>query len=788
MYQNIGGIKRTGVAYKTFDIAPSIGGSLTGGKGAFESVYGTIRSEWEQQGNALTLNASVPVNTTATVTIPAIDRYSVLEGGVSLDRASGVTIVSEGDGRVVVEVGSGDYSFSVDPAHSGLVVEIIGAEDTLPGVTVQSLLRVTNTGSEPVTGFVAGLSLSGSLVATPTQVAQQTLAAGASLDLPFSVMIPAATAPGAITVTADVSATVGGDARHYQITQKLFTVLPALQFQSVSTAVEGVESPEVATVSAVVENAAVETITGRFVVDVPGGWPVPAPSRLVRVKPGGTASADTVVAIPVTVTQEEAPLSVRFVHEETTLATAFTAATVSLETPPSGFTDHVDFGDVASETAHNVTTSGHGGRSTEAGLTRRYSGLNNVGSWFGADFAVTSGEPFVIRGIETYDQSQFKSYDILVNDVLIEERLYQRNAGGAGLVTFQVLIPDDGTLTSAGTVNVKFRFNGKGSHDPSMADVWTLDVPADTVAPSVTHDVSNPGNEGWHLEGAAVTLDAIDARSGVASIEYKTQDTPWTAYSGEIALEEGITEFSYRATDNAGNVSGVRTEQLRVDATHPDTWGWLATEGHAVSVTRDGGSGVSNLEYSADGSTWLPSLTHLLSGVSAQSLDSLHLRATDLAGNTSEVLNLDPQEESPLLTASPGEDLVIHATGFAAGDRVRAELHSDPVVLATTTADAFGVIEMGATVPASVLSGDHHLVFVVESGDNGGGGGGGNSDGPGGSDSDKTLRVPIKIGERLSTTGTETGLILWLAVALLGLGTTVYVVRSMRRRNRVNTR
>jgi hypothetical protein len=114
MYQNIGGIAPLSEGYKTFRIAPVVGGGLTSGTGEFASVYGDISSKWETTDNGLTLDVTVPVGTTATVELPANSEWAVSEGGKLLDQVEGVTDVTSTDGLVTVTVGSGTYEFVVD--------------------------------------------------------------------------------------------------------------------------------------------------------------------------------------------------------------------------------------------------------------------------------------------------------------------------------------------------------------------------------------------------------------------------------------------------------------------------------------------------------------------------------------------------------------------------------------------------------------------------------------------------------------------------------------------------
>lgn len=130
MYQNIGGIKALEAGYKKSRIAPAIGGGLTHGSGEFTSVYGTIATDWSVQGDDLTLEVTVPVNTTAEVVLPADNAYSVTEGGALLTDVDGVTDVSAADGTVIVTVGSGSYDFAVT-ADNSLLGSILDKLDAL---------------------------------------------------------------------------------------------------------------------------------------------------------------------------------------------------------------------------------------------------------------------------------------------------------------------------------------------------------------------------------------------------------------------------------------------------------------------------------------------------------------------------------------------------------------------------------------------------------------------------------------------------------------------------------
>jgi len=103
LYEGIAGIncdeERPG--YKHIIIEPIVDERLTDARALYESIHGTIRSEWCLAGDGrLILEVEVPANATATVTIPERYRGRVSEGGEALAPIDGS-----------IEVGSGTYVF-----------------------------------------------------------------------------------------------------------------------------------------------------------------------------------------------------------------------------------------------------------------------------------------------------------------------------------------------------------------------------------------------------------------------------------------------------------------------------------------------------------------------------------------------------------------------------------------------------------------------------------------------------------------------------------------------------
>jgi len=68
-------------------------------------------SHWRREKNKLTLNLTIPVNTMATVYVPATDSAAVTESHKLAGQADGVRFLWLEKGAVVYEVGSGHYMF-----------------------------------------------------------------------------------------------------------------------------------------------------------------------------------------------------------------------------------------------------------------------------------------------------------------------------------------------------------------------------------------------------------------------------------------------------------------------------------------------------------------------------------------------------------------------------------------------------------------------------------------------------------------------------------------------------
>ena len=111
MVENIGGIQMDGVGYKTIRIQPTVAGGPAWARVGYDSIRGRIVSAWKKDGDRLTIEATIPPNTTATVYVPAKEASVVTESGKPAGTSDGVKFLRMENGSAVYAVESGVYTF-----------------------------------------------------------------------------------------------------------------------------------------------------------------------------------------------------------------------------------------------------------------------------------------------------------------------------------------------------------------------------------------------------------------------------------------------------------------------------------------------------------------------------------------------------------------------------------------------------------------------------------------------------------------------------------------------------
>jgi hypothetical protein len=114
-YNGLAGISQAenSIAYKDIIIRPEVVGDVTYAKGVYQSPYGTISSEWKKENDRFELAVQIPVNTTATIMLPATATAQIWENGAAVRNNKSILVAGIKDGKAIVKVGSGNYRFAV---------------------------------------------------------------------------------------------------------------------------------------------------------------------------------------------------------------------------------------------------------------------------------------------------------------------------------------------------------------------------------------------------------------------------------------------------------------------------------------------------------------------------------------------------------------------------------------------------------------------------------------------------------------------------------------------------
>jgi alpha-L-rhamnosidase len=116
MYENVAGISSdtNEVAFKRIIMKPSFEISLDYVIATYESPYGKIVSNWKKENAQLKWDISIPPNTVAVVYLPAKSINEVKEGNRQVAESQNVQFLKMENGKAVFQIGSGNYSFTVD--------------------------------------------------------------------------------------------------------------------------------------------------------------------------------------------------------------------------------------------------------------------------------------------------------------------------------------------------------------------------------------------------------------------------------------------------------------------------------------------------------------------------------------------------------------------------------------------------------------------------------------------------------------------------------------------------
>jgi alpha-L-rhamnosidase len=114
MYRYIAGLDTyaEGAGYKRIRIQPHPGGGLSYANADLQTGYGEISSHWKISEGNFILDITIPVNTTASVFIPAANAESILENSKSLLEQKEIKLDGKEGNYIKLLIGSGTYHFT----------------------------------------------------------------------------------------------------------------------------------------------------------------------------------------------------------------------------------------------------------------------------------------------------------------------------------------------------------------------------------------------------------------------------------------------------------------------------------------------------------------------------------------------------------------------------------------------------------------------------------------------------------------------------------------------------
>ncbi len=111
------GLNFSRLAPEQIVIDPAMLQRINSAQMVYQSVKGAIGVAWKHLPGQTRLDVSIPANARAVVRLPKAAGSTLLESGHPVTEAAGVTLLGSHSDRVELDVGSGEYHFSIVPAQ-----------------------------------------------------------------------------------------------------------------------------------------------------------------------------------------------------------------------------------------------------------------------------------------------------------------------------------------------------------------------------------------------------------------------------------------------------------------------------------------------------------------------------------------------------------------------------------------------------------------------------------------------------------------------------------------------
>jgi outer membrane protein assembly factor BamB len=297
------------------------------------------------------------------------------------------------------------------------------------------------------------------------------------------------------------------------------------------------------------------------------------------------------------------------------------------------------------------------------------------------------------------------------------------------------------TVSGEGQHQVLYWSNDKLSNTETQQ---TATIRIDSSVPTAQNSVSGPAGGNGYFKGAVqFSITASDNLSGVANNFYRIDGGATQTYGSPFTISsDGNHAVDYWSVDSAGNVSGVRTVPLKIDASAPLTEltasgtagmnGWFITNVQVSLTASDSLSGVQTTYYKIDGGT--TKIYTAVFNVQGNGLHTVNFWSVDTATNTetmrSLAINIDSNmpgvtaNVSPSSAAKSSNPVTVtvsgHATDNTSGvplsgavtfsvvDEYGVAQPSGPVTL-----QANGNYSFTLTLPATKNVGDSNHLYTI---------------------------------------------------------------------------
>jgi hypothetical protein len=275
------------------------------------------------------------------------------------------------------------------------------------------------------------------------------------------------------------------------------------------------------------------------------------------------------------------------------------------------------------------------------------------------DYDLDSTPPsgsIVINGGDTYATSTSVNLTLSASDAVCGVAKMRFSNNGSSWSTWQsyttsktwTLTSDNGTKT----VYVQYQDHA-GNTSSSYNDTIILDTAAPTGS-----IVINSGDTYATSTLVNLTLSASDAESGVSEMRFSNNGYSWSAWepyatdkAWTLTSSDGTKTVYVRYQDNAGNTSSSYNDTIVLDTATPtgsivinggDTYATSTSVGLTLSAN-DAGSGVSEMCFSNNGSSWSTWESYATSKTwtvtSGDGTKTVYVRYQDNVGNISPSYN-----------------------------------------------------------------------------------------------------------------------------------------------------